>query len=109
MNVVSVASDKPWITSPAEVPMALEIVLLKRTVVLSWSQFVYAERTDDEVRIAFASHDVLLKGAGLFPLLADISAQRVRAIYEPVRSDRFSGAAGRFIREITVARVDVHD
>jgi hypothetical protein len=106
MNAASVDSKKPWVISPNEISMALEIVLLKRTVVLSWSQFIYAEGGDDEVRIAFASHDVVVKGAGLAPLLADVSAQRVTAIREPARSDPFPGTAARFIREISVQRVE---
>ena len=64
MNTTSV--DKaPWVISAADQPPALEIVLLRQTVILSWSQFVFAEGGDDEVRIAFASHDVIVTGAGL--------------------------------------------
>jgi len=60
VNTASV--DKaPWVISAADQPPALEIVLLRHTVVLSWSQFVYAEGGDDEVQIAFASHDVVVK------------------------------------------------
>ena len=65
MNAALVDSRRPWVTSQDSMPPALEIVLLKRSVVLSWNQFVYAEGADDEVRIAFASHDVIVRGAGL--------------------------------------------
>jgi hypothetical protein len=92
--------------SQGEAPMALEIVLLKRTVVLAWNQFVYAQGGDDEVHIAFASHDVIVKGSGLGPLLADVSTRLVAYIQEPSRSDRFSVVTPRFIREIVVKRVD---
>ena len=108
MNTVSVDNKKPWSNSQDEVPMALEIVLLKRTIVLSWSQFVYAEGSDDEIRVAFASHDVIIRGAGLTALLADVSAQRVSSINEPARPDRFPSTAARFIREIEVRRIDAN-
>ena len=106
MNTASVDSKKPWTVSQDEISMAVEIVLLKRTVVLSWSQFVYAEGSDDEIRIAFASHDVIVRGAGLAALLADVSAHRVAPIREPARPDRFPSTAARFIREIEVRRID---
>jgi len=54
-------------------------VLLRQTVILSWNQFVFAEGGDDEVRIAFASHDVVVKGAGLGPLLHAIALIESRA------------------------------
>ena len=82
----------PWVISAADQPPALEIVLLRQTVILSWNQFVYAEGGDDEVRIAFASHDVVVKGAGLGPLLhaiagasgrADLGEWAVRAFSRP--------------------------
>ena len=105
MNTAAV--DKPpWIVNPDERSPALEVVLLKQTVVLSWNQFVYAEGGDDEVRIAFASHDVVVRGAGLSSLLHAITANKVTSIREPARSERFPGQAGRFIREIEVRRVD---
>jgi hypothetical protein len=60
MNPASV-DRKPW-TINSHRPVALEIVLLKQTVVLSWNQFVFAEGDDDEISIAFASHDVIVRG-----------------------------------------------
>jgi len=49
----------------------LEIVPLKRTVVLPWNQFLYAEGGDHEIRVASTTHDVLIKGSGLNSLLVD--------------------------------------
>lgn len=106
MNAALVGSRRPWVTSQDSMPPALEIVLLKRTVVLSWNQFVYAEGGNDKVRIAFASHDAIVRGAGLGPLVADVSAQCVLSIHEPARADRFSGEPARFIRDVEVRRVD---
>ena len=51
-------------------PLALQVVLLKQTYVLPWSQFLYAEGGNDEVRLIFSTHDVLVKGSDLNPLLA---------------------------------------
>jgi hypothetical protein len=84
---------------------ALEVVLVKQTLILSWSQFVYAEGGDDEIRIAFASHDVIVKGSGLSPLLRAITDHRVVSIRESARSERFSVPTARCIRVIEVRRV----
>lgn len=107
MNAVSAGNSRPWTVAASEdICLALEIVLLKRTVVLSWGQFVFAEGSDDEVRLAFASHDIIVRGRGLSALLADVSAQRITEIREPARADVFPGTAARFIREVEVRRVD---
>jgi hypothetical protein len=84
----------------------LEVVLAKQTLILSWNQFVYAEGSDDEVRIAFASHDVTVRGAGLFCLLNAIPGHRVTSIREVARWQQFSTAEMRSIREIEIRRVD---
>jgi hypothetical protein len=76
-------------------------------VILSWNQFVYAEGSNDEMRIAFASHDVVVRGTGLDPLLRAIAANRVALIRETVRSESFPSLAGGFIREIVVRKVEV--
>jgi len=106
VNTASVDKSKaPWVISAADQPPALEIVLRRQTVIISWNQFVYAEGGADEVRIAFASHDVVLRGVGLDPLLRAIAANRVALIRESDRSGRFSEPAERFIREIVVRKI----
>jgi hypothetical protein len=106
VNVAS-AGKAPWVISTSQQPPALEIVLLKQAVILSWNQFVYAEGGNDELRIAFASHDVIVKGTGLDPLLAAIASHQVASIRESVRSERFPGPAARFIREIVIRKIDI--
>ncbi len=107
MNTVSVDRTSPWlISSTEERPPTLEVALLKQTIVLSWNQFVYAEGGDEEVRIAFASHDVIVRGAGLSVLLQAVSANKVLSLREPARADRFFSGAMQLIREIEVRRVD---
>jgi len=101
------AGNSPWVVSLTDPSPALEIALLKQTVILSWNQFVYAEGGDDELRIAFASHDVVVKGGGLQILLPAIAAHRVVSIRESLRSERFSGQAVRFISEIVVRKIEV--
>jgi len=96
--------DRPWTVSTGDRPPALEIVLLKETLVLSWNQFLYAEGGDDEIRIVFATHDIVVKGAGLTSLLESITANQVTSIREPARSNRFPVQAARFIREVQVRR-----
>jgi len=106
MNAVSVDSAKPWVVAGDGRAVALEVVLLKQTWVLPWSQLLYAEGGADEVRLAFATHDVVITGGGLEELLSALAGQRLASIREPARADRFSGASGRFIREIVVRSVD---
>ena len=105
MNVVS-AGNAPWVISAGDPVGTLEIVLRKQTLVLSWHQFVYAEGDSEQVRVAFASHDVVISGAGLDPLLSAIAARRVVSLGASVRSGRFSAQAGRFVSEIVVRRVE---
>ncbi len=107
MNTASVDKiNAPWVINAADQPPALEIVLRRQTVIISWNQFVYAEGDADEVRIAFGSHDVVVKGAALGPLLRAIAANRVSLIRESERSERFSDPAERFILEIAVRRIE---
>jgi len=105
VTVVS-AGNAPWVISAGDPAATLEIVLQKQTVVLSWHQFVYAEGNSEQVRMAFASHDVVINGAVLDPLLPAIAAHRVVSLRESVRSDRFSAQATRFVNEIVVRRVE---
>ncbi len=106
MNGVSVDSGKHWLVARDERAVALELVLLKQTWVLPWSQLLYARGGEDEVRLTFATHDVVVRGGGLDELLVALAGQRLAAIREPARADRFSGASGRFIRAIVVRSVD---
>ena len=100
------AVNAPWVVSADDPVATLEIVLQKQTVVLSWHQFVYAEGDSEQVRMAFASHDVVVKGAGLDALLPVLASHRVVSLRESLRSERFSGQAGRFIHEIVVRRIE---
>jgi hypothetical protein len=72
----------------------LEVVLLKRTYVLPWNQFLYAELTTMRIRLAFMTHDVMVSSAGLDSLLMDLAAQRIARLQQPARVDRFTGETG---------------
>jgi hypothetical protein len=50
-------------------PLALQVILLMRRYVLPWSQFLYAEGGNDEVRLTYETHDVLIKGSNLDHML----------------------------------------
>lgn len=52
----------------------LEVILLKKTFVLPWSQFLLAEGGNEEIRLAFSTHDVGVTGSRLEKLLEDLSA-----------------------------------
>ena len=84
----------------------LEIILLKRTFVLPWSQFLFAEGENDEIRLAFSTHDVVVAGSRLGSLLQDLSAQRLSRLQELARPERFSSVAGPQITSISVQKVE---
>jgi hypothetical protein len=84
----------------------LEIILLKRTFVLPWSQFLFAEGGNDEIRLAFSTHDVVVAGSRLDLLLQDLSAQRLSRLQESARPERFSSITGPQITSISVQRVE---
>jgi len=105
--VNSALVDKSSWTIISESPVpALEIVLPNQTLILAWNQFVYAEGSGDEVRMAFASHDLIVKGTGLLPLLHAIPGHHLASIRQVTRVERFSSAEARFIREIQIRRVE---
>ena len=81
-------------------------MLLGRTYLLPWTQFLYAEGGDDEVRLVFATHDVVAKGSGPQALLADVAAQRLVGMDEPSRAARFGGAGDRCVLELAVRKVE---
>ena len=105
MNTAS-ANSGSWTINTAEPPATLEVVQAKQRLVLAWSQFVYAEGGADQVRIAFASHDVVVKGAGLDPLMHAVAAHRVASIREDTRAGHFSAGGARFIREISIRKIE---
>ncbi len=104
--MVSGASERPWRVERDGSQTALEVVLIGRTYVLPWVQFLYAEGGDDEVRLIFATHDVLVRGTGLQGLLSDVAAHRLVGLNEPVRSERFTATPGRCIRELAVTKAE---
>jgi hypothetical protein len=81
-------------------------VLLKRTFVLPWSQFLYAEGGNEEIRLAFSTHDVVVTGSRLALLLEDLSARRLSRLQEVGRADRFGSSVGLQIASISVQKVD---
>jgi len=106
MNAVSVDNEYEWRTVARERPSGLEIVLLKRTYVLPWSQFLYAEGGEDEIRLVFATHDVVVSGCGLSTILTDVAEQRIARLNEPTRADRLDGFGTARIREIRIEKID---
>jgi hypothetical protein len=106
MSALSVDSKKSWKTTTQERPAGLEIVLLKRTYVLPWNQFLYAEGGDDEIRLAFTTHDVLIKGTGLGVLLIDFAAQRIARLQQSTRVDRLANSTPTSIYELSVTRIE---
>lgn len=85
-------------------PLGLQVVLLKQTYVFPWSQFLYAEGGNDEIRLIFSTHDILIKGRNLSSLASDLAAHRMAKLQAPYRLDRFLNETGPFIREISVQK-----
>src|SRR5215472_617538 len=106
MNAASVDSEDEWRVVARERSTGLEIVLLKRTYVLPYSQFLYAEGGDDEIRLVFATHDVVVSGSGLSSILADLAEQRIMRLNEPTRAERLNGLGVASIRQIRVEKAD---
>ena len=106
MTTVSTDRYEGWKGTAHEGPACLLVILLKRTYVLPWSQLVYAEGDDDQVRLAFTTHDVLVNGSQLDSLLADLSGHRVSLLREPVRAEKFRHDAGSQITGVSVQKVE---
>ncbi len=105
MNAVSVDRLRNPKAIAIERQTGLEIVLLKRTYVFPWSQFLYAEGGDDEIRAVFTTHDLIVRGTALTGLLADLAGQRIARLQEPARTDRFDTSPGPVVRQLIVERV----
>lgn len=103
MNAVSVDRQRKAIGTERQT--GLEIVLLKRAYVFPWSQFLYAEGGDDEIRAVFTTHDLIVRGTALTGLLSDLAGQRIARLQEPARTDRFEESSGPVVRELIVERV----
>ena len=106
MSTASVGNERPWRVGREASQNSLELVLLGRTYVLPWAQFLYAEGSDSEVRLVFATHDVLVRGAGLHALLADVAARRLVGLNEPSRAERFAPRTGLYLREVVVTKAE---
>jgi hypothetical protein len=105
MTAIS-AYDQSRSVSTLDCPFALEVILLKRTYVLPWSQFLYAEGGNDEIRLAFSTHDVLVEGSNLEEFIAAIAAKGVARIEEATRSDRMLAGTSTIIRNVSVRKID---
>ena len=102
----SVGDEKPWAIDRERRAYALRIVLPKRTYVLTWTQFLYAEGAPDTVRAVFSMHDVVVSGCGLDALLADVAAQVVTVLQQPLRAEHFAPGSGPRVVAVEVRRVE---
>jgi hypothetical protein len=102
--MTSVWSDSQKET--AERPAGLGVVLLSQTFVFPWNQFLYAEGNDEQIRVSFSTHDVIVRGVQLRPLLDDMCAQRITCLRESGRADAFRSASIPQIISITIQKVE---
>jgi hypothetical protein len=102
----SVGDKKPWAVDRERRAYGLRVVLPKRTYVLPWAQFLYAEGAPDSVRAVFSMHDVVVTGCGLDALLADFAAQVVTVLQQPPRVEHFAPAPGPRVVAVEVRRIE---
>jgi hypothetical protein len=99
-------NETPWAVDRQRRPYGLRVVLPKRTYVLPWAQFLYAEGASDTVRAVFTMHDVVVTGCGLDALLADVAAQVVTVLQQPPRGEHFAPAPGPRVLAVEVRRIE---
>ena len=102
----SVGNERPWAVDRERRPCGLRVVLPKRTYVLPWAQFLYAEGAPDTVRAVFSMHDVVVTGCGLEALLADVAAQVVTVLQDPPRAETFAPGPGPRVVAVEVRRIE---
>jgi hypothetical protein len=102
---LGIGPERPWSVDRERRPYSVGVVLQKRTYVLPWSQFLYAEGAPDAVRAVFSMHDVVVTGRGLDALLTDLAVQAVTVIQLP-RVESFVPAAGPRIVAVDVRRIE---
>ena len=100
------ADERDAITTSNGQPYALQVFLHKERYVIPWCQFLYAEETEDGIRMIFATHDILVNGSNLDSLLKGIASHQIEKIRELPRSEGFSGSNKPFIDKITVERIE---
>lgn len=75
-------------------PSSLVVQLRRCAYVLPYFRFVYAEGDNSQVKIAFASHMITVRGHGLAALLAEFSTQRVVRVIQPTENEAKFGVRG---------------
>jgi hypothetical protein len=99
-------SAKSWIAGEHDRPAGVQIRFIKQTIVLPWSQFLYADGTNEKIRIAFSTHDIEISGYALGSLLQGLAAQCVSVLQEPARAERFSTDPGSRITSILIRKME---
>jgi hypothetical protein len=66
---------------------SLVVQLRRRTLVLPYRRFLYAEGNNAQVQIAFASHLITVTGHGLASLLTALAAREALRLIQPAESD----------------------
>ncbi len=104
--MTSAWSDSQKGTAVGDRPAGLEVSLLSKTFVFPWNQFLYAEGNDEQICVSFSTHDVIVRGVQLTPLLHDVCAQRITRLQEYGRAEAFRSASGPQIISITIQKVE---
>jgi len=99
-------TKESWVVDREGYALAMRICVAQKWYVFPWSRFVYAEGNGDEIKAAFATHDVTLRGEGLWKLLDYIQNQKLVEIQASPRSEKFGASGGTAVYEIIVKSVD---
>jgi hypothetical protein len=103
--MTSVWSDKQKGNGVTDRPASVEVLLLSQMFVFPWNQFLNAHGNDEEIRVSFSTHDVVVRGIQVRSLLEDVSAQRLVRLRESGRADAFRSNSAPQIISIEVQKV----
>jgi hypothetical protein len=78
----------------AKKPASLIVQLRRRTYILPYFRFIYAEGDNALVKIAFTSHIVTVTGHGLTALIAALATNVVVRITQPTENEARFGVRG---------------
>ena len=98
-------ANVPWTTAEDTRLGGCSVVLLKHAFALPWAHFLYAQGGDEEVRAHWTTHELVIRGSGLSPLLAAFASQQLEAIFESPRTGRFV-KVGPVVAEIDITKIE---
>jgi hypothetical protein len=78
-----------WLVERDNHAPCIRISTIQKWYVFPWSHFVYAEGDNDEVKVAFITHNITFKGKGLWSLLDALQNRTLIQIETSERTAKF--------------------